>query len=62
LGAGVEIPAADHNVTFSVQVRNLLNTAYTDHLSVIKEMAFDNMGRNVVLSVSVPFSIHTGSD
>jgi iron complex outermembrane receptor protein len=61
-GAGIEIPVADHRFSFSIQIRNLLNTSYIDHLSVLKEMDYGNIGRNVVLSVSVPFSIQSGSD
>lgn len=58
-GVGMKIPVTDHVFSLSLQVRNLFNTRYTDHLSVLKEIEFYNMGRNVVLSVSIPFHVYT---
>jgi len=57
-GVGLELPVSDHTFRFSIQFRNLFNTAYTDHLSLLKEIGFYNMGRNVVIGVSIPFHIH----
>jgi iron complex outermembrane receptor protein len=57
-GAGLDIPMSDHMLSFSLQVRNILDTAYIDHLSVLKGMNYYNMGRNIVLSLSLPFHLH----
>ena len=57
-GIGINLPVSDHVFHFSIQVRNIFNTAYQDHLSVLKELNYYNMGRNVVVSLSIPFHIY----
>ncbi|PLX10741.1 MAG: hypothetical protein C0598_09780 [Marinilabiliales bacterium] len=40
---------------FSFGISNLLDTKYIDHLSTLKEVNFYNPGRNVSISLRVPF-------
>lgn len=40
---------------FSIGVSNLLDTKYIDHLSTLKEVNMYNPGRNVSLSLRIPF-------
>ncbi len=42
---------------FSVGVSNLLDTKYIDHLSTLKEVNMYNPGRNVSISLKIPFGI-----
>ncbi len=53
IGSNITIKKTDLN--WSVQVSNLLNEQYYDHLSTLKDVGFYNMGRNVSITVSMPF-------
>ena len=53
-GIGISVPFNEQSLSFDVQIRNLLNTNYMDHLSTLKTLGYLNMGRNIVLSLSIP--------
>ena len=44
-------------LSIGIYVNNLLNKAYLDHLSTLKELGYQDMGRNVCVSLKVPFGI-----
>jgi len=56
-GVGVTIPAGRQKIILQLCVNNIFDKKYIDHLSTLKEVGFFDPGRNVALSVSVPFSI-----
>jgi len=53
-GVGISIPVSGKALSLGLQVRNLLNTSYIDHLSTLKPLGYFNMGRNIVLNLSIP--------
>ncbi|MCD6367115.1 MAG: TonB-dependent receptor [Bacteroidales bacterium] len=55
LSAGGTIKIKKQPVEYRIGVCNLLNAAYYDHLSTLKDVGFYNMGRNISITVSVPF-------
>ncbi|GAB4316366.1 MAG: TonB-dependent receptor [Bacteroidales bacterium] len=55
LKAGGKIKAGNTHFILGLSVNNLLDTHYTDHLSTLKEAGLNNPGRNVMLSVKIPF-------
>jgi len=50
------------NFDISCFIHNLLNVAYYDHLSTIKDLGFYNVGRNIGLKLTVPINISTKSE
>jgi iron complex outermembrane receptor protein len=55
LSAGGTIIIKKQPVECRIGIGNLLNTAYYDHLSTLKDVRFYNMGRNISVTVSIPF-------
>lgn len=53
-GAGISFTVSGQSLSFDIQVRNLLNTSYIDHLSTLKPLGYLNMGRNIVVNLSIP--------
>jgi iron complex outermembrane receptor protein len=53
-GAGISFPMSGRSLSLDLQVRNLGNISYVDHLSTLKPMGYLNMGRSVMLNVSIP--------
>lgn len=45
-------------IIFSITGNNILNKNYYDHLSRFKEYGIHNIGRNIVVHMNIPFSIH----
>jgi len=58
-GAGFSFPWSGQEVNIDIFVRNLFDVAYVDHLSTLKSLGYANMGRCIIASVHVPFSIHS---
>ncbi|MBN1340290.1 MAG: TonB-dependent receptor [Bacteroidales bacterium] len=56
-GFGFDIETAGQVIEISVSGTNLVSSLYADHLSTLKPMGIFNTGRNLMLSVRVPFSI-----
>ena len=55
LGLGSNLHFGGQKVQFSCQVQNVFNTAYLAHLSRYRLINVPEQGRNVVLTVKVPF-------
>lgn len=56
-GIGADLKWFDQLVSLSVQADNLLNETYIDHLSTLKDLGYNNMGRNVCINLKIPFAI-----
>lgn len=61
IGTGGDIRVSNHHILMSINVNNILDTKYIDHLSTLKEVGLYNPGRNITLNFKFPFSI-TGKD
>jgi len=48
----------DRTFIFSITANNLLNRNYYDHLSRFKEYGIHNIGRNIIVHLNIPFTIH----
>ncbi|TDH26964.1 TonB-dependent receptor [Segetibacter sp. 3557_3] len=59
LQTGSEIKIAKQVVQLSLQVQNLLNTRYLNHTSFYRLIELPEAGRNVVLSLKIPFRIQS---
>ncbi len=55
-GIGMDLSLRSQHVELDVNLRNIFNTAYIDHLSTLKPLGYHNMGRNVVVVLRVPFT------
>ncbi len=56
-GIGTTIPAGRVKFLVQLSVNNIFDKKYIDHLSTLKEVGFFDPGRNVALSVSIPFTV-----
>jgi len=56
-GFGGNVKIMKQNITFGIFANNILNEVYIDHLSTLKGMELNNIGRNITFSLSIPFSI-----
>ena len=56
-GIGADINWFNQFVSLSVLADNLLNKNYIDHLSTLKDLGYNNMGRNICFSIKIPFVI-----
>ncbi len=56
-GLGTDLKVKNQVLSFSLMATNLLNTAYFDHLSTLKDVGIYNMGRNISLNIRIPFGI-----
>lgn len=54
---GGKIKAKNQSVSLVIGVNNLLDTKYIDHLSTLKEVNLFNPGRNIFLSLKIPFVV-----
>jgi iron complex outermembrane receptor protein len=55
LGVGGHFQLGGQAVFIGLSAANLLDTKYIDHLSTLKEVNLYNPGRNIALSLRVPF-------
>ncbi len=55
-GIGTTIPAGKFAFRLQLSVNNLFDKKYIDHLSTLKEVNYFNPGRNVAISVTIPFT------
>lgn len=58
LALGTKLQAGKQDFAVSLQVQNLFNTRYLNHTSFYRLIELPEMGRNIILSVKVPFLIH----
>ena len=56
-GIGLSFLIRGQNLNFDLTATNLLNNLYINHLSTLKNLGFYNMGRNIMVSIKVPFDI-----
>jgi iron complex outermembrane recepter protein len=54
-GAGATVKLGGQEATFIVNVNNLLNTRYYDHLNRLKYLGILNRGRNISFTLNIPF-------
>ena len=54
-GIGTDIGIRDQVLSLSLQVNNLLNEVYMDHLSTLKGLGYANAGRNISINLRIPF-------
>ncbi len=57
MGAGFDIQMKRQTINFSITANNLLNVAYFNYLSTLKDVEIYDMGRNITVSLQVPFGI-----
>ncbi len=57
VSCGGSVNVLNQKLILSINVNNLFNTTYFDHLSTLKSLNYYNMGRNIAFRVSVPFGI-----
>jgi iron complex outermembrane receptor protein len=57
LGLGFDLKVEKQLLNFRIAATNLLNVDYYDHLSTLKDLGIYNMGRNISISVKVPFTL-----
>ena len=56
-GVGSTINLFDLDFNVALNVTNLLDKKYYDHLSLLKSLGVLNMGRNISMALTVPFSL-----
>ncbi len=54
--AGTKLKFYNQMITLSLQAQNVLNTRYLNHTSFYRLIELPEMGRNIVLSLKIPFS------
>jgi len=57
LNVGSTIKCKNQSISISIGANNLLDKKYIDHLSTLKEVGLNNPGRNIALSLKIPFGI-----
>ncbi|PKP23738.1 MAG: TonB-dependent receptor, partial [Bacteroidetes bacterium HGW-Bacteroidetes-22] len=56
-GIGANLKIQNQEISFKISINNLLDTKYIDHLSTLKEVNYNNAGRNITFSIKIPFGI-----
>jgi iron complex outermembrane recepter protein len=56
-GLGGKVKLGNQSAEFSININNILNEKYYDHLSRLKYNNIYNIGRNIVVSIKIPFGI-----
>jgi len=59
LQAGTKIKLYKQSLILSVQAQNLLDTRYLNHTSFYRLIELPEAGRNIVLSLKIPFMLYT---
>lgn len=62
LQAGLQLNLAKQLLVLSVQVQNLLNTRYLNHTSFYRLIELPEAGRNIILSVKIPFTVKSAQN
>ena len=58
LALGTKAKAGKQDFIISLQIQNLFNTKYLNHTSFYRLIELPEAGRNIILSVKIPFLIH----
>nr|WP_321407317.1 TonB-dependent receptor [uncultured Carboxylicivirga sp.] len=53
--AATELNPGIMNIELSVSANNLMNRQYVDHLNLLKDLGYNNMGRNISIGLAVRF-------
>ncbi|OQX80488.1 MAG: hypothetical protein B6D61_01865 [Bacteroidetes bacterium 4484_249] len=56
-GLGTDIKLHNQRFEFGLFANNLLNETYIDHLSTLKNLNLNDIGRNITISLKIPFGI-----
>lgn len=56
-GLNADIKVSNQYLNIGLSINNIFDTKYLDHLSTLKPMNYYNQGRNISLSVKIPFGI-----
>ncbi len=59
LVVGTQVNVNRQWVDLDITASNLFNTVYMDHLSTIQQLGLYDMGRNITVSLHIPFGIKT---
>lgn len=62
LQAGTRINLFRQQVALSLQAQNLLNTKYMNHTSFYRLIELPEAGRNLILSLKIPFQLKSGAN
>jgi iron complex outermembrane receptor protein len=62
LSFGGNIKIRNQVMSLIISANNLFDRKYTDHLSTLKEVNLLNQGRNIALSLKIPFGIFPDTD
>lgn len=57
MGIGFDIQLKHQLINFNITANNLLNVAYFDYLSTLKDVGIYNMGRNISVDLRIPFGV-----
>ncbi len=57
LSAGSKLKTGNSAIHISLQVQNLFNRRYLNHTSFYRLIELPEMGRNIILSVKIPFAV-----
>jgi iron complex outermembrane receptor protein len=57
LGASLKLPLKETEAEMTFSVHNLLNTAYYNHLNFYRKIEIPEPGRNIQLSIKIPFKL-----
>jgi iron complex outermembrane receptor protein len=57
LSVGGNLKIEKQMISFSLSGNNLFDKKYIDHLSTLKEVSLYNPGRNIILSLKIPFTV-----
>jgi iron complex outermembrane recepter protein len=56
-GLGLSCLLGKQNIELDFVANNFLDRVYIDHLSTLKDLGYNNMGRNLTITLRVPFGI-----
>lgn len=62
LGLGGDLLLKNQTIDISIQIQNLLNTKYFNHMSYYRLINVPEPSRNFVINVSIPFSVITNAN
>lgn len=57
LSIGASLKVQNQLISITLGANNILDTKYIDHLSTLKEVNLNNPGRNISMTIKVPFGI-----
>jgi outer membrane receptor protein involved in Fe transport len=57
MALGGNLKVMSQFISVSLSANNLFDKKYIDHLSTLKEVGYFNPGRNIALSIKIPFTI-----